>query len=119
MTKILLVDDDIDVLEPNQYLLIEEGYKVISATNGNDAIRKFREESPDIVFMDIKMPGVDGYEAFYKIKEIDKDAKIVLTSAYAIDDEMYKKAKKSCLKGILTKPFGIVDMTKMIKKFVN
>ena len=116
---ILLVDDDIDVLEPIQYLLIEEGHNVITAVNGNEAIAKYNENSPDIVFMDIKMPVLDGYEAFNRIIELDKEAKIVFTSGYAIDDERFQKAKQKSLCDLLSKPFEIESMIKMIKKYAN
>ena len=115
----LLVDDDIDIIEPVQYLLIEEGYEVIVASNGSDAITKYKENKPSITFMDIKMPILNGYEAFKKIMETDKDAKIVFTSGYAIDSEQFQNAKKLGLCGILTKPFDIDDMIKMIKKYTN
>jgi len=114
-----LVDDDIDVLEPIQYLLIEEGYEVISALNGREAITVYKENKPDIIFMDIKMPVLNGYEAFNKIKEIDKNAKIVFTSGYAIDNEQFQSAKKLGLCDLLTKPFEIESMIKMIKKYSN
>ena len=115
----LLVDDDVDILEPTQYLLIEEGLEVITATNGSEAITEYKENKPDIIFMDVKMPVLDGYEAFKKIMEISKDAKIIFTSGYAIDDERFQSAKKSGLCGILTKPFEISALIKMIKKHIN
>lgn len=116
---ILLVDDDIDILEPMQYLLIEEGFEVITASNGSEAVTEYKENKPLITFMDIKMPVLNGYEAFNKIMEIDKDAKIVFTSGYAIDDEQFQTAKKSGLCDLLTKPFDIDSMIKMIKKYAN
>ncbi len=116
---ILLVDDDVDILEPMQYLLIEEGFEVITASNGSEAVTEYKENKPLITFMDIKMPVLNGYEAFNKIMEIDKDAKIVFTSGYAIDDEQFQTAKKSGLCDLLTKPFDIDSMIKMIKKYAN
>jgi len=114
-----LVDDDIDVLEPIQYLLIEEGHKVITASNGSEAITAYTENKPAITFMDIKMPVLNGYEAFKKIKELDKDAKIVFTSGYAIDSEEFQSAKKLGLCNLLQKPFEIDSMIKMIKKYTD
>jgi len=116
---VLLVDDDVDIIEPVQYLLIEEGYEVITASNGNEAITEYKENKPAITFMDIKMPVLDGYEAFNKIRKIDKDAKIVFTSGYMINDEQFQSAKKSGLCDLLQKPFDIDSMIKMIKKYTN
>jgi len=116
---VLLVDDDVDIMEPVQYLLIEEGHKVITASNGSEAITEYKENKPAITFMDIKMPVLNGYEAFKKIKELDKDAKIVFTSGYAINDEEFQTAKKLGLCDLLSKPFEIDSMIKMIKKYTD
>ncbi len=114
---VLLVDDDMDVLESTQYLLMDEGFDVITAKNGEEAISEFIRNKPHIVFMDIKMPIMNGYDAFYKIKKLDKNAKIVLTSSYAIDNEKFQKAKEFSLSDLLNKPFDIDSMIKMIKKY--
>jgi len=114
---VLLVDDDMDVLESTQYLLMDEGFDVITAKNGEEAINEFTSNKPDIIFMDIKMPIMNGYDAFYKIKKLDKNAKIVLTSGYAINNEQFQKAKESTLSDLLNKPFDIDSMIKMIKKY--
>ena len=114
---VLLVDDDMDVLESTQYLLMDEGFDVITAKNGEEAINEFSSNKPDIIFMDIKMPIMNGYDAFYKIKKLDKNAKIVLTSSYAINNEQFQKAKESTLSDLLDKPFDIDSMIKMIKKY--
>ena len=120
MTKtVLLVDDDIDIIEPTQYLLIEEGYNVITASNGEEAITEYVDNKPGITFMDIKMPVLNGYEAFKRIINKDNDAKIVFTSGYAIDEEQFQEAKKLGLCGLLPKPFDINAMIKMIEKSTN
>jgi len=67
--------------------------------------------------MDIKMPIMNGFDAFYKIKKLDKNAKIVLTSSYAIDNEKFQKAKESGLSDLLNKPFDIDSMIGIIKKY--
>ena len=114
---VLLVDDDMDILESTQYLLMDEGLDVITAKNGQEAINEFIINKPHIIFMDIKMPIMNGYDAFYKIIKLDKNAKIVLTSSYAIDNEKFQKAKESSLSDLLNKPFDVDDMIKMIKKY--
>jgi len=114
-SSILLEDDDIQFLEATEYMLKYENYDVITAKNGEEAIKKYKESSPDIVLMDLKMPVMNGYDAFFKIKKEDPDAKIVFTSAYAINNEEFVKAKKSGLKGLLTKPFDLDELNSMIE----
>lgn len=116
---ILIVDDDTSMLESTEFLLTSEGYNVITAKNGNEAVAKYKSDKPNIIFMDIRMPHSDGFEAFHKIKEYDKKAKIVLTSAYAVDNEQYEKAKRGTLSDFLVKPFKIEEMIRMIKKYMN
>jgi CheY-like chemotaxis protein len=112
--RILLVDDDVQFLEATEYMLKYENYTVITAKNGEDAIIKYKESEPDIVLMDLKMPVMNGYDAFFKIKKDDPDAKIVFTSAYAINNKEFEKAKNSGLYGLLTKPFDLNELNKII-----
>ena len=119
MTSILLVDDDTGILETLQYLLLNEGYQVVAARDGQDAINQYKETKPDVVLMDIKMPIMNGFNAFFRIKEFDKNANVVLTSSYAIDNEEYQYAKKSGLVGMLSKPFTIEKIINMIDKCQN
>lgn len=82
MTKILLVDDD----ESIQLLYCEEfteaGYQVISARNGEEALATFSAEKPDIVILDIQMPGLNGIEVLRQMKMLDPGTPVVLSSAY-------------------------------------
>ena len=112
--RILLVDDDTQFLEATEYMLKYENYEVVTAKNGEEAIKKYRESSPDIVLMDLKMPVMNGYDAFFKIKKDDPDAKIVFTSSYAINNEEFGKAKDSGLFGLLTKPFDLSELNDII-----
>ncbi len=110
-----MVDDDIQFLEATEYMLKYENYDVITAKNGEEAIKKYSESSPDIVLMDLKMPVMNGYDAFFKIKKQHPDAKIVFTSAYAINNEEFAKAKESGLYGLLTKPFDLNELNSLVE----
>ncbi len=114
--KILFADDDLDFLEATQLMLLDKGFDVETATDGVLAVEKYREIMPDILFMDIKMPEIDGYEAFSRIIKFDPDARIVFTSSYALNDKKYDNAKKSSLKDLLNKPIEFKNLEKMIKK---
>lgn len=114
--KILLVDDDVQFLEATEYMLKYENYEVITAKNGEEAIKKYSESRPDIVLMDLKMPIMNGYDAFFKIKKDNPDAKIVFTSSYAINNEEFENAESSGLFGLLTKPFDLNELNSIIAK---
>jgi len=111
------VDDDLDVLEATEYMLLNQGYNVIAANSGQDGVEKYKEKKPDIVFLDIKMPIMDGYDVFFKIKEFDPKAKIVLTTAFSVDDERYQRVRDNNLLELLKKPFKLADFDRLIEKY--
>ncbi|RKZ22862.1 response regulator [bacterium] len=83
MKRILLVDDDEDLLELYRETLQEEGFSVDTATNGREAVEKVKEKEYDLVVLDIRMPEMDGIEALGYILGERKDIKVVLNTAYA------------------------------------
>lgn len=90
-TKILLVDDEKDIVEFLQYNLTQEGFKVIAAFNGEQALEKINQK-PDLVILDVMMPKMDGYEVCTKIRAIDefKNLPIIFLTAKASEiDEIH------------------------------
>ncbi len=83
MTKILVVDDEESIRILFKEELEEEGYKVITAENGIKALEMIKREKPDLVTLDIKMPGEDGLEILREIREIDYDLPVIICSAYS------------------------------------
>jgi len=82
MKKILLVDDEESIHILYREELEEEGYKVHSALTGGHALQKLKIMSPDLVILDINMPGINGIEVLRKIKEIDPMIPVILSTAY-------------------------------------
>lgn len=82
MKKILLVDDEESIQLVYREEFEDEGYQVISALNGESGLEKFSQESPDIVILDIKMPGMNGVEVLRQMKMINPDVPVILSSAY-------------------------------------
>lgn len=76
--KILLVDDETDVLEFMSYNLKNEGYEVFTSTNGNDAIKKAKEILPHLIILDVMMPDMDGIETCAEIRKIDELQKTLI-----------------------------------------
>jgi len=82
MKKILCVDDDLGLLRLYQEELSEEGYKVILAKDGKQAMEKFKEEKPQAVVMDIRMPIMDGIETMNSMLGKDRQIPIILNTAF-------------------------------------
>jgi two-component system alkaline phosphatase synthesis response regulator PhoP len=78
-TKILLVDDEPDILEIVGYNLIQEGYQIFTAANGKEAVAKAKKELPDLIIMDVMMPEMDGMEACENIRKIPELSNVIIT----------------------------------------
>lgn len=114
---ILLVDDDTDLLENTAYMIKSMGFDVITAENGLEAVEHYKEVKPDLVIMDIKMPKMDGYEAFFKIKQFDSEAKVVLITAFAHDAKKHQKADDMNLLATLNKPYTFEQLEKTVSEY--
>lgn len=77
--KILLVDDEQDILEIVGYNLAQEGYKIVTATNGKEAIAMAKKELPQLIIMDVMMPEMDGMEACENIRKIPELSNVLIT----------------------------------------
>lgn len=77
--KILLVDDEQDILEIVGYNLSQEGYKIVTATNGKEAIAVAKKELPQLIIMDVMMPEMDGMEACENIRKIPELSNVIIT----------------------------------------
>jgi CheY-like chemotaxis protein len=82
MKKILLVDDEDSIHLLYREELEEEGYEVHSALSGEEALEKLKIISPDLVILDINMPGINGIDALRQIKEKNPHLPVILSSAY-------------------------------------
>ena len=80
--RILLVDDEESIQLLYREEFEEEGYVVDSARNGAEALAKFRDNPPDLVLLDINMPGMNGIEVLRQMKELRADLPVILNSAY-------------------------------------
>src|SRR4030067_3585212 len=82
MEKVLCVDDDLTLLSLYKIALSEEGYKVILAKDGKEALSEFVQEKPDVVVMDIRIPVMDGIEAHTDMLGKDRQIQVILNTAF-------------------------------------
>jgi two-component system cell cycle response regulator len=102
--KVLIVDDAPDTLEIIQKLLHYEGYDVTIASTGEEGVKKVEEEKPDVVLMDINLPGIDGTEALRRIRIINPLQCVIMLTAFAtVDNAIY--ALKEGASDFVKKPF--------------
>ena len=103
---VLVVDDDPMTLKLLAAVLTHEGYRVITAQSGKDALETIKLEKPGLVLLDIMMPGMDGIETLKRIKAFDQDIPVAMVTALWDEDEA-KRAFKAGAYEYITKP---VDM---------
>lgn len=90
--KILLVDDEPDILEFLSYNLIKEGYEVLTASNGVEGIKKAKVEKPNLILLDVMMPQMDGIEACAEIRKIESLKKTLIVFLTARTEEFSQLA---------------------------
>ena len=109
-TLILVVDDQFADRETLKAILEDKGYRVATATDGAEALQMVKERHYDIIFLDIRLPGMDGVETFEQVKEIDPTAVVIMMTGYTKED-LVERAASSGAYTCIYKPF---DMEKVI-----
>ena len=113
---VLIVDDAAFMRMMIKDILEKNGYEVVGeAENGNVAVEKYKELSPDLVTMDITMPEKDGISALKEIKEVDPDAKVIMCSAMG-QQAMVIDAIQAGAKDFIVKPFHADRVIEAVSK---
>lgn len=115
--KILIVDDEISMIKGIRYNLDSEGYEVITATNGQEAVSLVRSEKPDLVVLDVMMPVMDGLTACSKIRELS-DIPIILLTAKADDMDKLIGFDHGA-DDYMTKPFNVLELKARIRALLR
>ncbi|MFH0968212.1 MAG: response regulator, partial [Methanobacteriota archaeon] len=109
-SRVMIVDDDENLCRTLSLILNRKGYDVTIAHSGIEAIGKVTDQPFGMIFMDIKMPGMDGVETLEHIRKIRSDAAVMMMTAYAVED-LVEKALYMGAQGVLYKP---VDVKKVV-----
>jgi signal transduction histidine kinase/CheY-like chemotaxis protein len=114
---ILIVEDDLVSYEFLRIFLenLGGGGGIIQTSNGEEAVKIIEQNKIDLVFMDMRLPGIDGYETTKRIRKIDKKVKIIAQTAYALQNDKEKSIKAGCNE-YLTKPLKENELIELIKK---
>lgn len=113
--KLLVVDDDINIQRLYKEELEEEGYDVIIAGTGKDALELFEKESPDIVTLDILMPDIDGISLLRKMKEMNSKIPIIMSTAYDYRDDFAVWASEA----YIVKSSDLGELKRTIKRLIS
>ncbi|HEU5179933.1 MAG TPA: response regulator [Candidatus Polarisedimenticolia bacterium] len=116
--KVLVVDDDAEIVDMTRMILESGGYRVHSACSGQEAIRSAGEHLPDLILLDINMPGMDGWETL-RILKVDEMTRAIPVAMFSIKLELRDKVQglKQGALDYITKPFsydGILERVRRI-----
>ncbi|KKM06658.1 hypothetical protein LCGC14_1741780 [marine sediment metagenome] len=112
--KILVVDDDSHILKLYKLELEEDGYEVVTAANGQEAMERFDSDEPDLVTLDILMPDIDGISLLRQMKEKKPRLPIIMSTAYDYRDDFAVWASEA----YMVKSADLSEMKEMIKKLL-
>lgn len=113
--KIMLVDDNEEFLDSTKDVLEIEGFEVVPAINGEEALKFAETQSFDVIVMDIKMPGMNGVESFIEMKRRNLDVKVIMATAYSVDD-LIQQAMEEGAWAVLQKPLDISELLNTIEE---
>ena len=117
---VFLVDDEDMIVDVGELLLEKLGYKALVAGNGMDAIEIYKEKKShiDMVILDMIMPEMDGGETYDKLKEINPDVKVLLSSGYSINSQATDILERGC-DGFIQKPFTMKNLSQKIREVLD
>ena len=113
-TNVLIVDDDHGIRFTLQGIIEDEGYSVRSAEDGYKAIELVKETAFHWVFMDIRMPGLNGVETYLEIKKISPESKVVMMTGFSVE-ALVKEALEEGVYAVLYKPLPVEQVLGLIK----
>jgi len=117
-TNILVVDDLQSIRLTLGAILEDAGHHVVTVENGYEAIKVSRKTHFDTIFMDIKMPGINGVQTFREVKKIDPKAAVIMMTGYSVED-LVKEALKEGAYAIVYKPFDIDRIIALIEELLH
>ena len=120
MTKILIVDDEKDIVETLSFMLQAKGYEIISAYDGEEGLKLAKEEKPDLIILDVMMPKINGYKICRLLKYDAKYKNIPIIMVTARSQDNYKLiGEETGANEYITKPFEFSDVLNVINKYTN
>ena len=115
MVKILIVDDEMDVCRFAKAFFEARGFCVSTALGGEEALKLFNEDRPDLVLIDVKMEGMDGVMLLKELKRIDRTVETIMVSAVE-DLDVIEEAKRYGATEYITKPLVLEELEKTVLK---
>jgi DNA-binding response OmpR family regulator len=118
--KILIVDDEVDLVETIRFPLEGEGFKVLASYDGEDALNQARKENPDLILLDIMLPKLNGYKVCRLLKFDERYRHIPIVMLTAKTQEKDRTlGKETGADEYLTKPFDLEELLAKVKSYLS
>ena len=119
MSRILVVDDQFGVRRMLVDAFRVDQHEVEMAENGTEALRLFISFEPDLILLDMKMPGMNGIETLEQIRGLGSQVAVILVTGYGDDVHSMEQAKGLGILGYLAKPFDLFELRERVKAILN
>ncbi len=118
MHTILVVDDQAGIRSLLWEVFRGEGYRVVTAANGVEALAKWKEQGPDLVLLDLKMPGLDGLDVLRRVAGDQRQVPVIMMTAYG-ELQIVEEALGLGARGYITKPFDILELRRTVEMILT
>jgi len=116
--SILIVDDDASITSIFEFILQQAGYTTLTASSGADCLALLETTTPDLIFLDLKMPGMSGLEVFRHIQQQNPEQVVVIMTGYTADNVL-KEALELGAFSVIYKPFDVEEVLSIIDKLFS
>ena len=119
MSKILVVDDQLGVRRLLFETFREDKYEVEMAANGTEALKLFIAFEPDLIVMNMKMPGMNGIETLKRIRALDRKVAVIMMTAYSDNHQIMEQSKDLGILYYIGKPFDLFELKERVREVLN
>jgi DNA-binding response OmpR family regulator len=116
--KILCIEDDAEIIDLMRVILNNKGFDVLGAVNGTEGLKVIESEHPDLILLDLMMPGIDGWEVYQQMKanEAMRDIHVIIVTAKAHNVDKVLALRVAGVADFIAKPFSPADLLASIEK---
>lgn len=119
MPKIMAVDDEPDIISLLGKILKKAGYEFVGCSSGKEFLERYPEEKPDLVLLDIMMPGMDGWDVYNEIRKINRNQKVAPLTALEVPTRIKDCIFELGASDYITKPFEPDELVEKVKKILK
>jgi DNA-binding response OmpR family regulator len=117
--KVMAVDDQSDIISLMKRILEGAGYKFVGCTSGEECLEKYEKEKPDLVLLDIMMPGTDGWHVYKRLKTVNPKQKIAFLTALGVPPEVKEGMRDLGAADYITKPFEPQELVEKVNAILK